>query len=545
MDQDLAKLRTFPAREDYEKYTTLLCTVLHLFGLGVIDSLEHTMKKYLRQTDGVNANERRNEEDLERCNEMLCHNNNAERPFAVLRQYQRMYPSISLKNLSWLSTSLVNGTHAPADKGHAGGIALTAHALLQDAIGNLCSVRRKSPGRITTFIRAAHAVDRFEAVTARKRKAREKYANNVRKKAKRAALTDYAEEVCATSMVTTLPALQIQLEAHAGSKNGQMKFLKDQFHARVSGATPRNYPSLGKDFRTKFGKLKLTSSVPKQCNLAYLTSLISAMIVEDCDLIGVNENRMPQLTQHFIRVVPEISSEFTNPKSIHLKAEFGQQIAELSAPIDDPMYVELHGKYFGAILFDFETRSSSKLFRIVAIQFVRSFNESRADCWEATCEPVYRNSATGHFSVPEDAQVKGSNVTIKHALQGYALAEYRTGTDELPTYLPWVDLYIDHFRTAIQPKYASLFGDLPSSSQDLPACAPKDLPSSAKGFAIRRPKKRAGDLPSSSQDLPSTNPKDLPSSPGRDLPSSDPMDLPSTNYSTNTSTRRSSKRHQT
>jgi hypothetical protein len=65
----------------------------------------------------------------------------------------------------------------------------------------------------------------LEAVTARKRKACEKYDNNVRKKAKRAALTDYAEEVCATSMVTTLQALQIQLAAHAGSKQkGQMKF---------------------------------------------------------------------------------------------------------------------------------------------------------------------------------------------------------------------------------------------------------------------------------------------------------------------------------
>jgi hypothetical protein len=86
LDQDLAKLRTFASREDSEKYTTLLRTVLHLFGLGITDSLEHTMKKYLRQTDGENANERRNEADLERCNEMLCHNNNAERPFAVLRQ---------------------------------------------------------------------------------------------------------------------------------------------------------------------------------------------------------------------------------------------------------------------------------------------------------------------------------------------------------------------------------------------------------------------------------------------------------------------------
>ncbi len=245
MDQDLAKLRTFETREDSGKYTTLLRTVLQLFGLGIIDSLEFTLKKYLRQTNGVYANERCNEEDLGSCNEMLCHNDNAERPFAVLRQYQRMNPSISLQNLSWLSTTLVNGTHAPADKGHGGGIALTADPILQNAIGLLCNIRRKSPGSITQFVRAAHFVDRLEAVRARKRKAREKYDNNVRKKAKRAALTDYAEEVCATSLVTTLPALQIQLAAHARSRHGQIKFVKDQFHARVSGTTPRNYPSLG------------------------------------------------------------------------------------------------------------------------------------------------------------------------------------------------------------------------------------------------------------------------------------------------------------
>ncbi len=86
-------------------------------------------------------------------------------------------------------------------------------------------------------------------------------------------------ELCATSMVTTIHALQIQLNAHACSKKGQIKFLKDQFHARVSGATPRNYPSLGKEVRSKFGKLKLSSGCPKQSNLEYLSTLIEAMIV--------------------------------------------------------------------------------------------------------------------------------------------------------------------------------------------------------------------------------------------------------------------------
>ena len=501
LDHDLANLHSFKTRQDSEKYIPLLQRVLQLFGLGIIDSLEHTMKKYLRQTDGVNANERRPAEDVERCSQMLCHNNNAERPFAVLRQYQRMYPSISLQNLSWLSTSLVNRTHAPADNGIAGGIALTADPILQFAIGSLCSVRRKTAGTITNYIRTVHATDRAEAVIARKRKACEKFNNNVRKKAKRAELRDYAEELSATSMVNTIQALQIQLRAHACSKQGQIKFLKDQFHARVSGATPRNYPSLGKEFRSKFGKLKLTSGIPKQCNLEYLTALIKAMIVEDSDLIGVNENRMPQFTEHFIRVVPEISPEFTNAKALHFKTEFAQEIAEKTAPTDDPMYVELHGKYIGAILFDHETRSSSKLFRIVAIQFVRSYTSSRFDCWEATCEPVYRNSATGHFIVPLDAKVDGSNVTMKHALQGYALAEYPAGPDGPTTYLPWVDQYIDHFKNVVLPKYASLFldsppieEDSPSSNKDLPSYHQKDLPSNTKkDLPSTRSRKRRND----------------------------------------------------
>ncbi len=56
-----------------------------------------------------------------------------------------------------------------------------------------------------------------------------------------------------------------------------------------------------------------------------------------------------------------------------MKAQYEAEIAELAAPVDDPVYVELAGKYMGAILYDYETRASWKLYRVAAIQFARSY----------------------------------------------------------------------------------------------------------------------------------------------------------------------------
>ena len=103
----------------------------------------------------------------------------------------------------------------------------------------------------------------------------------------------------------------------------------------------------------------------------------------------------------FIRVLPTLSIEYYNPKAAHLKAEFAQQIAALSTPTDDPVYMELHSKYVSQLLFDYETRASSKLFRVAAIrvaaiQFVRSYTASRhcagklpASQYFATPAPVF------------------------------------------------------------------------------------------------------------------------------------------------------------
>jgi hypothetical protein len=117
------------------------------------------------------------------------------------------------------------------------------------------------------------------------------------------------------------------------------------------------------------------------------------------------------------------------------------------------LFLELQAKYVGQVLFDHDTRASQKLFRISAIQFVRAYCSSRLSCWEATCEPVFHDSASGKFMVPLEKKVAGSNVILANALQGYALAEFPDGVESAAKYLPWVDNYIKHFSDVIAPMY--------------------------------------------------------------------------------------------
>ena len=182
-----------------------------------------------------------------------------------------------------------------------------------------------------------------------------------------------------------------------------------------------------------------------------------------------------------LRLLPTLSLEFYNPRAATLKAEFSQQIAALATPTDDPVYMELHTKYVSQILYDFETRASAKLFRVAAIQFVRSYSASHYSCWEATCEPVFCDSSTGLFHVPAEVKVPGSQLTLTHALQGYCVAEYQNGIDADPTYLPWVDHYISYFKTSLLPKYSL---EVEHSSQDLPSL--KALPAKRRSQPRRR-----------------------------------------------------------
>jgi hypothetical protein len=109
----------------------------------LVDRFNTFHDEYLDQELGkANVSGVRAAWEVDKCKQMLCHNNGAERPFAILRQYKRIYPSMSVENLGKLSNSLVNGTHRPALKGLAAGIALTADPRLKTCVGTLCSVRR-------------------------------------------------------------------------------------------------------------------------------------------------------------------------------------------------------------------------------------------------------------------------------------------------------------------------------------------------------------------------------------------------------------------
>ncbi len=58
LTSDLLRLRLDDTREDADKYAVILRAVLGCFGTGIIESLEFTLKDYLRQTNGPLRNDR-------------------------------------------------------------------------------------------------------------------------------------------------------------------------------------------------------------------------------------------------------------------------------------------------------------------------------------------------------------------------------------------------------------------------------------------------------------------------------------------------------
>ena len=92
----------------------MLREVLHLFGNAILKSLERTMGRYLKSTGGIYRNELREEWELEAIGKLLSHNNPAERPFAIVKAYLQVFPTMRLATLANFSLSMTNGSHRPA-----------------------------------------------------------------------------------------------------------------------------------------------------------------------------------------------------------------------------------------------------------------------------------------------------------------------------------------------------------------------------------------------------------------------------------------------
>ncbi len=308
------------------------------------------MKNYLGQMGGKLANDKREAWEIKAVNKMVCHNNHAERPFAVLKAFAQVVPSLSLQNLSRLVHSLVNGTHRCADTfekrsvsqgicPRLPGIAITAHPDAKAAVHKLCSVRRKNVGLVTLLQRDAYRTDKNAQVMNRKHKASEKFEVNVAKQARIAASRNKAEETATNSLCNDLQELEHQLQSWQNSKGGRLVFLKEQVYAIIAGEHPRLYPGLGQEWRKRGGKLRVSSNNKSQSSEDYLTQLVTTMLKEDGDTLGVNNSNAQSVTQDYIHALPTISLEYTNPKAVAWKQEFCKSIADLATPKDDPMYL--------------------------------------------------------------------------------------------------------------------------------------------------------------------------------------------------------------
>jgi hypothetical protein len=82
---ELVELKQYEQRVDLDTYLPILLEVLQLYGLAIHTSLERTLGKYLKATDGVFRNELRDDWELDQVSKLLCTNNPAERPFAVAK----------------------------------------------------------------------------------------------------------------------------------------------------------------------------------------------------------------------------------------------------------------------------------------------------------------------------------------------------------------------------------------------------------------------------------------------------------------------------
>ena len=115
---------------------------------------------YLKSTGGIYRNELRAEWELDEVAKLLSHNNPAERPFAIVKAYLRVYNTMKLSTLANFSLAMTNGSHRPA--GTLGkstktknrnreppGIAVTSPPVLRFAVTKICGVRRKNTGSVT------------------------------------------------------------------------------------------------------------------------------------------------------------------------------------------------------------------------------------------------------------------------------------------------------------------------------------------------------------------------------------------------------------
>jgi hypothetical protein len=316
-----AELKGYHNREDKTVYEPILLDVLCLFGLAIHTSLERTLGKYLKATDGVFRNDLRSDWELSKVRQLLCTNNAAERPFGIAKAYMNIYQSLGLRTLATFSLAMCTGSHRPAESGgkqsrtqgqerRECGTAFQATAALQTTITMLCSVIKVKVGKVTARLDEIFATNLARQGERREQKRlNEEEAEKRKMQRKGAKFNKNMEEPLATTIGDLLTHLKAMDNAIGVSKD----YLKRQINARVMRADidEFKYSSIGDEFRAKNKKrkIKLTPSNDRN-EIEYLTALITLMMKADA-----RRDAMDQATVQLSGTcLQNLSLPITNPE---------------------------------------------------------------------------------------------------------------------------------------------------------------------------------------------------------------------------------------
>lgn len=435
-------LRQFYEREDRIQYEPVLRELLSLFGDAIQESFARNIADYLEATNGRLANSKLSEPDKKRKAELLCHNNAAERTFAVFRSMLQRYPSMSLRCAATISFARLNGTFKMKEIKNGetiseAGTALTADPVLQAAVSELCSVREKSEGFVTLLRRSAHKLDKEAGDIHRKRKREADKGREIEKARKKAATTNAASEV---HLVKTKKELRDRIMACAGKISTTKAFLKTQISSRIQIGNQYPISAVPATFRKESGNQKIRLTKPSHYNgdeLSYLKDLAERMVAYDA------KHSMPSegVKLDLIRSVPVLSEKYASMRSKRLRADLKVKMETLAAAKDDPLLLQLLEEYKGKLLFvNDDAAWPSQTFRVANVQFYQG-KGAYHDSWEATCEPV-EMCTQGSWRVPSKYLVPGGDppVVMHQYLYGVELVSLED--HENPKRNPSVDEYI-------------------------------------------------------------------------------------------------------
>ena len=449
-----AELRQYLTREDVTVYQPILQEVLHLFGIAIHTSLERTMGKYLKATDGVFRNDLRDDWELQKVSQLLCTNNAAERPFGVAKAYMKIYQTLSLRTLASFSLSMCNGSHRPAESkgkqlrtsnkaGRCNGTALNAAQELREAITTLCSVKRVNVGKVTAKLDNIFVTNTARAAARRETKRLEEEEAATRKIAKKAVKFNNALE---EPLAATVGDMLAHLKAMGNAVGVSKDYLKRQLNARLMRAENDGYtyPSIGAKYRTQSKKKKIKMmSNDSQSEVDYLQELVVLMLKADSRRGAVDSEAVA--LSGLLRAVPTLNVLSTNAKALKLRQQMEDRLCQNAQQTDDPWLLFLSKEYIGKICFLDDIAERHKLYRVANIAYWTS-TKTRYANWEATLEPIHLDSNGNFYVADEDVVLgpKGVRLTKAKVLLGYILAQYIDGDDAEPTRTECVDLYIEN-----------------------------------------------------------------------------------------------------